>query len=102
MKYDMQRLERGIYEIPEGCTCRKVIGENVIEIRDKRERRLSPEDKRCMNCVHFIEGKSLSTQWWHSMVCEARPKNPEKGLFYARTYRMGEGCELFKKKELEK
>lgn len=99
----MQRLERGRYEIPEGCICVKVIGENAVEVRDKKERkRLGPDDRRCCNCLHFTEGKITAAQWWDGTICDAKPKNIAKGTYYATTYRSGQNCELFKKREDDK
>ena len=66
------------------------------------------QKKRCKDCIHFVEGYSLTTQEIPIMVCDLRPKRiysadyngvRDRKYFY-KTKPHG-WCEQFSRKELQ-
>lgn len=64
-------LKIGEYFIPEDCTIKRV--GNTIQVYKKKKDRLSIDEPRCKDCVHYVEGHA-GLYYWTTKVCDKKPK----------------------------
>ena len=93
-------LQEGEYTIPPGYTIKKVGG--VIRVYKSASKCLGPNDHRCKDCAHYVEGYSLNSGWYKTKVCELQPKRPSKDgkrMLYKAAKKYGKPCDKFELKK---
>ena len=106
-----QLLNIGLYDIPEDCRAKIIEGGRKIEIAKRKDIRLSPDEKRCGHCKHYVSGHAV-LNLWTTTVCNAKPKKLSEALekrkaahkvyknytLYYGAQRNGKICEMFEEK----
>ena len=87
------KLQEGEYSIPDGCTA-KIVGRTIMVYKSKKNT-LSPEQLRCKDCKHRVQGKSVG--WFDTWVCDVKPKplKADKVMRFHAAPKYGKPCVNF-------
>ena len=97
----MKELEQGEYRVPDGYVVRINKGARSLAIKpSQRLLRTMGVEKRCRDCKHFGEGKSIQKAWFTQYVCYRKPKtiNGDAKYHYCAVG-SSIACDMFEQKE---
>lgn len=91
-------LQEDEYTIPEGYSIKKV--GHTITIYKSKTNKLTEEDYRCKDCIHYVQGYSLNSGYYPTIVCDKQPKKDSKDgrTLYKAAKKYGKICTYFEHK----
>ena len=93
-------IEPGFYDIPGGYIVKVFPGAVRFVVKPRTTHKLKPDDYRCKDCVHQVEGYAAMASYHRTNVCELRPKklktpsHDRRAIFYAAR-NLGHICKRF-------